>query len=70
MSRERITKMDDGISQLKINNLTENLSNCTIQLSMIQSKYHNDINELRPKLDEKEAEVNQNLFNQSTNKFF
>lgn len=49
--------MDDGILQLKINTLTESLFTCTDKLSNFQIKYHKEINELKPALDQKEAEV-------------
>lgn len=52
-----MTKMDDGILQLKIDILTKSLSNCTDTLSNLQTKYHKEVNELKPDLDQKEAEV-------------
>lgn len=52
-----MTKMDDGILQLKIDNLTENLQKYSDKLSILQAKYHKEINELKPNLDQKEAEV-------------
>lgn len=52
-----MAKMDEGILQLKIDTLTENLSKTTGQLSSLQSKYHEEINDLKPNLDQKEAEV-------------
>lgn len=52
-----MTKMDDGILQLKIDTLTKSLSNCTNSLSNLQAKYHKEVNELKPDLDQKEAEV-------------
>lgn len=52
-----MTKMDDGILQLKINTLTESLSKCTNELSDLQSKYYREVNELKPDLEQKEAEV-------------
>lgn len=52
-----MTKMDDGILQLKIDTLTESLSKCTNELSNLQSKYHREVNELKPDLEQKEAEV-------------
>lgn len=55
--RERMTKMDDGILQLKIDTLTENLQIYSDKLSSLQAKYHKEINELKPNLDQKEAEV-------------
>jgi hypothetical protein len=57
ISRERMTKMDDGILQLKIDTLTDSLSKCTHELSDLQSKYHREVNELKPDLEQKEAEV-------------
>lgn len=56
-----MAKMDEGILQLKIETLTENLLKCTNQLSSLQSKYHKEINELKPNLDQKEAEVILNI---------
>ncbi|XP_022171411.1 nucleoprotein TPR-like isoform X3 [Myzus persicae] len=55
--RERMTKMDDGILQLKIDTLTESLLKCTNKFSILHAKYHKEINELKPDLDEKNAEV-------------
>lgn len=55
--RERMTKVDDGILQLKIDTLTESLSKCTNKFSNLHAKYHKEINELKPNLDEKNAEV-------------
>jgi len=57
VSRERLTKTDDGLLQLKINALNENLLKCTNKFSSLHSKYHKEINELKPDLDEKKAEV-------------
>ncbi|VVC26804.1 Major intrinsic protein, conserved site [Cinara cedri] len=55
--RERMVKMDDGILHLKIDTLNESLFKCTNKLSNLQSKYHKEISELKPDLDEKEAEI-------------
>lgn len=52
-----MTKVDDGILILKVNTLTECLSKCTDKLSNLQSKYLKEVNELKPDLDQKEAEV-------------
>lgn len=54
-----MTKTDDGILHLKIETLTESLLKCTNKISDLQSKYHKEINELKPNLDQKEAEVKQ-----------
>ncbi|XP_050525478.1 nucleoprotein TPR-like [Daktulosphaira vitifoliae] len=56
-TRERMTKMDDGILQLKINTLSENLMKCTQSLSDLESKYYKDIMELKPELDQKDADI-------------
>uniref|UniRef100_A0A2S2PQR5 NUA/TPR/MLP1-2-like domain-containing protein n=2 Tax=Schizaphis graminum TaxID=13262 RepID=A0A2S2PQR5_SCHGA len=55
--KERLTRTDDGLLQLKINALNENLLKCTNKFSNLHSKYHKEINELKPDLDEKKAEV-------------
>eukprot|EP00102_Acyrthosiphon_pisum_P012409 XP_008181542.1 PREDICTED: nucleoprotein TPR [Acyrthosiphon pisum] len=55
--RERMTKVDDGILQLKIDTLTESLLKSTNKFSNLHAKYHKEINELKPNLDEKNAEV-------------
>ncbi|XP_025205590.1 nucleoprotein TPR [Melanaphis sacchari] len=55
--KERMTKMDDGLLQLKIDALTESLLKCTNKFSNLHSKYHKEINELKPELDGKKAEV-------------
>ncbi|XP_027851398.2 nucleoprotein TPR-like isoform X1 [Aphis gossypii] len=55
--KERMTKMDDGLLQLKINALNESLLKCTNKFSNLHSKYHKEIKELKPDLDEKKAEV-------------
>jgi len=49
--------MDDGILLLKIDTLTESLFKSNNDLSNLQLKYRKDINELKPDLDQKEAEV-------------
>lgn len=51
-------KTDDGILHLKIKTLTDSLLKCTDKISDLESKYHKEINELKPNLDQKEAEVN------------
>lgn len=55
--RERKSKIDDGILQLKNDILTENLLKCTNELSDVQSRYHKEVNEFKPELDKMEAEV-------------
>lgn len=55
--RERKSKVDDGILQLKIDTLTKNLLECTNKLSDIELKYQKEVNELKPDLDKKKAEV-------------
>jgi len=57
-----MTKVDDGILQLKIDTLTESLSKCTNKFSNLHAKYHKEINELKPNLDEKNAEVKSTRF--------
>lgn len=49
--------MDDGILHLKIDTLNKSLFQCTNKLSNLQAKYHKEINELKPDLDKKAAEV-------------
>ncbi|XP_050441789.1 nucleoprotein TPR-like [Adelges cooleyi] len=56
-TRERMTKMDDGILQLKIKTLNENLLKYTQNLTNLEAKYHKDITELKPELDQKDADV-------------
>lgn len=56
-----MTKMDEGILQLKIDTLTKSLSNCNNTLSNLQAKYHKEVNELKPDIDKKEAEVKFNF---------
>jgi len=53
-----MTKIDDGILQLKIDTLTESLLKCTNKFSNLHSKYHKEVNGLKPEFDEKKAEVN------------
>jgi len=55
--RERKSKVDDGILQLKVDIITANLLKCTDKLSDIQLKYNKEINELKPDLNQKEAQV-------------
>lgn len=57
-----MAKMDDAILQLKIDTLTESLLKCTNKFSNLNTKYHKEINELKPDLDDKNAEVNQQVF--------
>lgn len=52
-----MSKVDDGILQLKVETLTESLLKCTQDLSNLQSKYHKEIFDLKPDLDQKNAEV-------------
>jgi len=52
-----MTKVDDGILQLKIDTLNESLLKCTNNFSNLHTKYHKEINELKPNLDEKNSEV-------------
>lgn len=49
--------MDDGILNLKIDSLNKNLFKCTNKLLNLQTKYNKEINELKPELDQKGAEV-------------
>lgn len=61
-NRERTTKLDDGILQLKIDTLNDSLAQCTNKLSTLQSKYIKEVNELKPNLDQKEAEVTKQYY--------
>jgi len=62
-----MAKMDDAILQLKIDSLTESLLKCTNKFSNLNTKYHKEINGLKPDLDEKNAEVRSTSFYQCCN---
>lgn len=52
-----MTKVDDGILQLKVDTLNGSLLKCTNKLSSLHSKYYKEMNTLKPELSQKAAEV-------------
>lgn len=52
-----MTKIDEGILQLKIDTSSKSILEYINKLSSLQSKYYKEINEFKSNLDKKEAEV-------------
>lgn len=50
--------MENDLLQLEIKTLKDDLLKCTNNLLNLQSKYHEEVNELKPDLDKKDAKVN------------